>query len=88
MSAAGQTPGNSFGRDGAREVSANSRSPCVKVQAQDSENPFTHVRDCRGKNHSIARTCSGKSDPEGERPNNHLNKLLFGKDCIYGKIQK
>ena len=24
-------------------------SPCVKVQAQDSENPFTHVRDCRGK---------------------------------------
>ena len=27
VSAAGQTPGNSFGRDGEREVSANSRSP-------------------------------------------------------------
>ena len=24
-------------------------SPCAKVQAQESENPFTHVRDCRGK---------------------------------------
>ena len=24
-------------------------SPCAKVQAQDGEIPFTHVRDCRGK---------------------------------------
>ena len=24
-------------------------SPCAKVQVQDSESPFTHVRDCRGK---------------------------------------
>ena len=28
-----------------------------------------------------------KARPEGERPNNHPNKLLFGKDCIYGKIR-
>nr|DAO95005.1 MAG TPA: hypothetical protein [Caudoviricetes sp.] len=41
----------------------------------------------QGKSHSIARTCSGKPDPKGERPNNHPNKLLFGKDCIYGKIR-
>lgn len=35
MSAAGQTPGNSFGRDGAREVSANSRSPvCQSASAR------------------------------------------------------
>lgn len=24
-------------------------SPCAKVQVQDSESPFTHVRDCREK---------------------------------------
>ena len=79
LPAAGQTPGNSFGRDGAQEVSAIAEapcsvcpsapmsgfghaacrsgrkrtpgrdSPCAKVQAQDGESPFTHVRDCRGK---------------------------------------
>ena len=32
-------------------------SPCAKVQAQDSESPFTHVRDCRGK-----------PDPKGNAP--------------------
>ena len=70
LPAAGQTPGNSFGRHGrtcsvcpsapmsgfGHAASRNGRkrtpgrdSPCAKVQAQESENPFTHVRDCRGK---------------------------------------
>mgnify|MGYP007002624521 CR=1 FL=1 len=41
-------------------------SPCAKVQAQESENPFTHVRDCRGK-----------PDPKGNAPNNRPQKLLL-----------
>ena len=28
-------------------------SPCAKVSTQDSENPFTHVRDCRGKSKQL-----------------------------------
>lgn len=32
-------------------------SPCAKVSTQNSENPFTHVRDCRGK-----------PDPKGNAP--------------------
>lgn len=70
LPAAGQTPGNSFGRHGrtcsvcpsapmsgfghaacrnGRKRTPGRDSPCAKVQAQESENPFTHVRDCRGK---------------------------------------
>ena len=31
------------------ETDAGTGQPVRKVQAQESENPFTHVRDCRGK---------------------------------------
>ena len=32
-----------------RKRTPGRNSPCAKVQVQDSESPFTHVRDCRGK---------------------------------------
>ena len=60
MSAAGQTLGNSFGRDGAREVSATSRSP------EDLQR---------------------KARPEGERPNNHPNKLLLARIAFMEKYE-
>lgn len=31
------------------ETDAGTEQPVPKVQVQDSESPFTHVRDCRGK---------------------------------------
>ena len=40
--------GHAASRNGRKQTPGRD-SPCAKVQAQDSESPFTHVRDCRGK---------------------------------------
>ena len=40
-----------------------------------------------GKSPQHSEDLQRKARPEGERPNNHPNKLLFEKDCIYGKIR-
>lgn len=40
-----------------------------------------------GKSPQHSEDLRRKARPEGERPNNHPQKLLFEKDCIYGKIR-
>ena len=113
LPAAGQTPGNSFGRDGAREVSANSRSPvwrhgrmcsvcpsarCPASAMQPAEVVGNGRRDgtaraprfkrktveslsptlgIAGESPQHSEDLQRKARPEGERPNNHPQKLLL-----------
>ena len=44
-------------------------SPCAKVSTQDSEIPFTHVRDCRGTPKQPSAKTAFKHTLKKGRPN-------------------
>ena len=87
LPAAGQTPGELFragrcpasamqpaGVVGSGRRDGTARAPRCKRKTVKALSPTLGIA---GKAHSIARTCNGKPDPKGERPNNHSQKLLL-----------
>ena len=60
------------------------RAPRCKRKTVKSLSPTLGIA---GESPQHSEDLQRKARPEGERPNNHPNKLLFEKDCIYGKIR-
>ena len=60
------------------------RAPRFKRKTVESLSPTLGIA---GESPQHSEDLQRKARPEGERPNNHPNKLLFDKDCIYGKIR-